>query len=140
MIAAGLGDMLGKYTSLADWQLGRLVWHEPYCEPIARRTERARRNCVEQAEEIARASDEGISNPDGWVDRVRAKHCGSGHSRAASGVEHHISHYWEMKLLREGRPAVLHGAKVGVASLAVAGVYRALRHIGADEAESCRPG
>ena len=25
MIAAGFGDMLGKYTSLADWQLGHSV-------------------------------------------------------------------------------------------------------------------
>ena len=136
MIAAGLGDMLGKYTSLADWQLGRLVWHEPYCEPIARRTERALRNCVEGAEAISRASGEGISTlMDGLIESGLSI-AEAGHSRAASGAEHHIAHYWEMKLLREGRPAALHGAKVGVASLAVAGLYRALWHMGADEAEA----
>ena len=37
-----------------------------------------------------------------------------GNSRPASGAEHYMSHFLEMKLLREGRPAVLHGAKVGL--------------------------
>jgi hypothetical protein len=38
-----------------------------------------------------------------------------GQTRPASGSEHHISHFWEMKLLLERRPAILHGAKVEVA-------------------------
>ena len=38
LIAAGFGDMLGKYTSIADWRLGRLLWEEPYEESIAERT------------------------------------------------------------------------------------------------------
>ena len=28
-----------------------------------------------------------------------------------------MSHFWEMKLLREGRHSVLHGAKVGIGVL-----------------------
>jgi glycerol-1-phosphate dehydrogenase [NAD(P)+] len=50
-----------------------------------------------------------------------------GESRPASGAEHHTSHYWEMKLLREGRPAILHGAKVGVATVMVAQLYDRVR-------------
>ncbi|MDQ0890521.1 glycerol dehydrogenase-like iron-containing ADH family enzyme [Paenibacillus sp. V4I9] len=38
MIAAGLGDMLGKHTSLADWSLGRVLLGEHYCELSARLT------------------------------------------------------------------------------------------------------
>jgi glycerol-1-phosphate dehydrogenase [NAD(P)+] len=52
-----------------------------------------------------------------------------GSSRPASGAEHHYSHYWEMKLLREGRPAILHGAKVGVATVLVAGLYDRIRQL-----------
>ncbi|MBK8799899.1 MAG: iron-containing alcohol dehydrogenase [Anaerolineales bacterium] len=52
-----------------------------------------------------------------------------GSSRPASGAEHHYSHYWEMKLLREGRPAILHGAKVGVATVLVAGLYDRVRQL-----------
>ncbi|MBK8047562.1 MAG: iron-containing alcohol dehydrogenase [Anaerolineales bacterium] len=52
-----------------------------------------------------------------------------GTSRPASGAEHHLSHYWEMKLLTEGRPAILHGAKVGVATVLVAGIYEQIRNL-----------
>ena len=47
-----------------------------------------------------------------------------GETRPASGYEHHVSHFWEMKLLREGRHSVFHGAKVGVGVLASAAVAR----------------
>lgn len=50
-----------------------------------------------------------------------------GNSNPASGAEHHMSHYWEMKLLREGRPAIFHGTKVGVASVLSAQWYAQLR-------------
>ena len=56
-----------------------------------------------------------------------------GTSRPASGAEHHYSHYWEMKLLREGRPAILHGAKVGVATALVAGFYDQIRRMSREE-------
>ena len=49
-----------------------------------------------------------------------------GSSRPASGAEHHISHYLEMRLLQTGRPPVLHGAKVGCATLLMAGAYQRL--------------
>ena len=54
-------------------------------------------------------------------------------SRPASGSEHQFSHFWEMKMLREGRPAVFHGTKVGIASVMTAGYYRLIR--GLDRAE-----
>ena len=57
-----------------------------------------------------------------------------GNSRPAAGAEHYMSHYLEMKLLREGCPAVLHGAKVGLCSLYVADLYEHLRQIGRAEA------
>jgi glycerol-1-phosphate dehydrogenase [NAD(P)+] len=50
-----------------------------------------------------------------------------GDSRPASGAEHHASHYWEMKLLLEGRRAILHGAKVGFALIHIAAQYAKIR-------------
>jgi glycerol-1-phosphate dehydrogenase [NAD(P)+] len=52
-----------------------------------------------------------------------------GNSHPASGGEHHLSHFWELKLLREHRPALLHGAKVGVASIITAQLYDRLRRL-----------
>jgi len=48
-------------------------------------------------------------------------------SRPASGSEHHLSHYWETMRLLRGQPALLHGAKVGVASVLMARAYERLR-------------
>ncbi|MNI35234.1 Glycerol-1-phosphate dehydrogenase [NAD(P)+] [compost metagenome] len=47
----------------------------------------------------------------------------TGHSRPASGSEHHLSHYWEMKHAAEGRAPELHGIKVGVATLMILSLY-----------------
>jgi glycerol-1-phosphate dehydrogenase [NAD(P)+] len=127
MIAAGFGDMLGKLTSIADWRLGRLLWDEPYDEAIAQRTLDAVQLCVENVDAIGRGEPEGISR---LLDALlESGYCmlDFGESRPASGAEHHTSHYWEMKLLREGRPAILHGAKVGVATVMVAQLYDRVR-------------
>jgi glycerol-1-phosphate dehydrogenase [NAD(P)+] len=53
----------------------------------------------------------------------------AGSSHPASGAEHHLAHYWEMKLLWEGRPPILHGIKVGFATLWVCDAYTRLRAI-----------
>ena len=49
-----------------------------------------------------------------------------GNSRPASGCEHHMSHYWEMMFLFQGRPAVLHGTKVGVGTAVAVRLYKEL--------------
>jgi glycerol-1-phosphate dehydrogenase [NAD(P)+] len=59
-----------------------------------------------------------------------------GNSRPAAGCEHYMSHFLEMKLLREGRPAILHGAKVALCSLLAAQLYARLRQIDRSQAVS----
>jgi len=59
----------------------------------------------------------------------------NGNTRPASGAEHHLSHYWEMKLLRQGRPAVLHGAKVGIGTILIAERYDRIRELSLDQVE-----
>ena len=134
MIAAGFGDMLGKHTSVADWRLAHLLWDLPYDESIARRSIGAVEACEEHAEQIAAASADGVR---GLMEAlIESGYCmlDFGSSLPASGSEHHFSHFWEMKLLREGRPAVLHGAKVGVATILVAGLYEQVRRISREQA------
>jgi glycerol-1-phosphate dehydrogenase [NAD(P)+] len=133
MIAAGFGDMLGKYTSIADWRLGQLLWDEPYDESIALRTLAAVQQCTDNVEGIGRAEPQALGAL--FDALVESGYCmlDFGQSRPASGAEHHYSHFWEMKLLREGRPAVLHGAKVGVATVLVAGLYDRVRTLSRDQ-------
>src|SRR5512133_106178 len=133
MIASGFGDMLGKYTALADWEMGAILWDEPYDQAIDQRARRALNNCVANAEAIGRAEEAGIcSQMEGLIETGLCM-VESGSSRPAGGSEHHMSHYWEMTLLKEGRPAILHGAKVGVAASLVARRYEKIRRMSRDE-------
>lgn len=123
MIAAGFGDMLGKFTAAADWRLGHLLWDEPYDETIAQRTVAAAQRCSEQAQAVGEGSPAGVrALMEGLIESGFTM-LDLGSSRNASGSEHHYSHYWEMQLLQEGRPAILHGAKVGVATALIAQLY-----------------
>lgn len=61
LVAAGFGDMLGKYTSLFDWKFSRLTAGEPYNEQAALITERALNSCVKHAREIGQRTEEGIT-------------------------------------------------------------------------------
>ena len=133
MIASGFGDMMGKYTALADWELGAILWDEPYDEAIDRRARRALDRCMASAEQIGRAEEAGICHQMEGLIETGLCMLAAGSSRPAGGAEHHMSHYWEMKLLQEGRPAILHGAKVGVATTLVARRYERIRQMTRDE-------
>ncbi|OLS38471.1 sn-glycerol-1-phosphate dehydrogenase [Bacillus sp. MRMR6] len=124
MIAAGFGDMLAKYTSLADWKFGHLLKEEPYCPLVASITKDALNSCFEKAEKIAEGDEEGIQIVIEALIKSGLAMLVFGQSHPASGGEHHLSHYWEMEFLQRKLPAVLHGAKVGVSTALLAEVYK----------------
>jgi len=127
MIAAGFGDMLGKYTALADWKLAHIIMNDPYQETIAKRVEKALHLCIETSSELIQADPLSITHVmDGLVESGVCMAL-AGNSRPASGSEHHVSHYWEMLLLQQGRPAVLHGVKVGIGTILIAKRWEQIR-------------
>lgn len=123
MIAAGVGDILGKYVCLTDWKLSHLLTGEYFCPKV----EELVRQCVNQVV----TSVPGIQQRDkqavgavmeGLVlSGIAMSYIGN--SRPASGSEHHLSHLWEMTFLREGKPCALHGTKVGVGTLCCLELY-----------------
>jgi glycerol-1-phosphate dehydrogenase [NAD(P)+] len=135
MIAAGFGDLLGKLLSIADWKLGHLLWDEPFDQQIYDRSMQAALKCARHAAEIGQATGQAVRIL--MEGLIESGFCmlDFGNSNPASGAEHHLSHYWELKMLEEGRPATLHGTKVGVASLITAGWYQALRGLEKAEVE-----
>ena len=133
MIASGFGDLLGKYISLADWQLGRLLVDEPYDTEIAQRLRRALLDCVEHVEQVGRASPQGIAKLMEGLFESGLCMAEFGTSRPASGSEHQFSHFWEMKRLQERRPAILHGAKAGIGTILAAQWYAAIRSLTQDD-------
>jgi glycerol-1-phosphate dehydrogenase [NAD(P)+] len=135
MIAAGFGDMLGKCTSVADWRLGSLLRGGSYDDEIAKRSLQAVQSCMDSAEAIAAATPQGVRVL--MEALIESGFCmlDFGNSLPASGTEHYYSHYWEMALLHRGKPAILHGAKVGVATIIAAGFYERIRQLPQDRAE-----
>lgn len=51
MIAAGLGDLLGKFTCLCDWKLARIITGEHYCERIVELVESCVKNVLSDADQ-----------------------------------------------------------------------------------------
>ncbi|WP_055107274.1 sn-glycerol-1-phosphate dehydrogenase [Paenibacillus ihumii] len=125
LIAAGFGDMLGKYTSLFDWKVSRLTGGEPYNEQAANITEQALQSCVRHAAQIGQRTEEGVRVLMTALIESGIAMLMFGQSHPASGAEHHLSHYWEMEYLRRGSRALLHGAKVGVACAEISRLYHA---------------
>lgn len=123
LIAAGFGDMLGKYTSLFDWTFGHLAGGEPYSPLAAELTQQALTACVENADAIGGSTEEGVTILIDALIQSGIAMLLFGQSHPASGAEHHLSHYWEMAFVREGRRQLLHGAKVGVACTLIAALY-----------------
>lgn len=134
MIAAGFADILGKFTSVADFRLGHLVCNERYDAQIAQRTYAVAKVCEEHAEAIGQATPESIRLLMHALVESGLIILDFGDSASASGAEHHMSHFWEMMLLRKGRPAILHGAKVGVATVMIADLYAQVRALSRAEA------
>ncbi len=129
MIAAGFGDMLCKFSAAADWRLGALLWGESFDASIAQRSIDAARSCAEAASSIGAAMPEGLAKLMAALVESGLCMAEAGHSRPASGAEHHYSHYWEMRLLKEGRPPILHGLKVAIGTLETARLWDELKRL-----------
>ncbi len=136
MVASGFGDVIGKFTSLADWKLGYLLWDEEYSSEIAQRTRDNLMKCVQLIPTMEDDWNEYIHALIAALIDVGICMLLVGNSRPASGSEHHCSHYWELKHLREGRPDVSHGMKVGFAATLIAKKYEELRKIHINNAKT----
>ncbi|WP_242698376.1 sn-glycerol-1-phosphate dehydrogenase [Bacillus sp. SD088] len=123
MTAAGVGDMMAKFTSLADWKFGHLMHGEPYCSLAAEITKTALDDCLMAVDTIARGEEEGLKILMNALIQSGLAMLMFGQSHPASGGEHHLSHYWEMEFLQKKRQQVLHGAKVGVSTILMSSLY-----------------
>lgn len=132
---SGVGDILGKYTALADWKIAHALTGEHLCpmiEQLTREAVVAVHGCCRELGGKDPQSFERLTY--GLLLSGLAMQL-MGNSRPASGAEHHISHLIEMEPEPLGlRSPGLHGEKVGVGTAIVSGVYHGLA-----EVEDIRP-
>ncbi|MFD1336710.1 sn-glycerol-1-phosphate dehydrogenase [Oceanobacillus iheyensis] len=124
LTAAGFGDIIAKYTSLLDWKISAWIGNEPYNQQAAEITKDALLLCVDHREEIESCSSYGLEILMRALIESGLVMLLLDYSRPASGAEHHLSHYWEMSLLKDDKKQLLHGAKVGVASTIIIDEYK----------------
>lgn len=129
MLRAGLGDMLSKPVSTADWKLAHLIKGEYYCDLPLRIVEQAEQACRRHAEAIGRAAVEGVRSLTEALLLSGISMVVAGSSSPASGGEHLLSHYWDMTAHWYGREEHLHGAQVGVGTLVTATLYEKLQQL-----------
>ena len=127
MLKSGLGDMLAKYISIAEWRIAHLITGEYYCEEVAQLIRSALKKCVDNAEGLLKREDAAIRAVfEGLVIGGIAMTY-AGVSRPASGVEHYFSHVWDMRGLEFGTPVDLHGIQCAQATLVSAKLYEAVK-------------
>lgn len=126
MLQAGIGDMLGKYTAILDWELARDYKNDYYCTQIADDVIEATNKCLENSRQLKSRSHEIVKNiMDGFIVSGLGM-AYTGCSRPASGAEHMFSHIWELNLLSKGKKPNLHGLEVMEATRIVMFMYKKL--------------
>ena len=126
LIAAGLGDTLGKYTCLLDWKLAHLINGEYYCQEVVDMVETALETVKEQSAKVQTRDSEAVKAVTEALVLTGVAMSFVGNSRPASGCEHHFAHYWEMTALMEGRMPANHGTQVGVGMILAMKLYHRL--------------
>lgn len=123
MIQAGYGDVLGKLTALADWQLSEIINGEYYCETTAKLVQKGVRKCIESTDGLPLRQEYSIKCLIEALILTGISMGLVGISRPASGTEHLLAHYWEMKSIAKGSEHALHGNAVGVGTVIAAMLY-----------------
>lgn len=131
LTASGWAELAGKWTALADWVLSAGLNDEYLCPVavgmVAEAAQPIRHAVSTDGPDAATwRSPEAIQALMEGLLRVGVAMLMMGNSRPASGSEHHLAHYWEMRELLEGREPALHGERVGIASILVQRIYRSL--------------
>ena len=126
MLKSGLGDMLAKFVSIAEWRIAHIITGEYYCEAVAELIRGAVKKCVDNAQGLLKREDAAIDAVFEGLVIGGVAMAYAGVSRPASGVEHYFSHVWDMRALEFGTPAELHGIQCATATLQAVRLYERL--------------
>ncbi len=126
MIAAGLGDIIGKYLAVNDWKISKIINEEYYCNDVAELVLYSVQKCVDSLPGLVKREPEALQYLMESLVLSGIAISYIGYSRPASGSEHHISHFLEMSAVFDGVYGQLHGSCVGMATCMVSQMYKML--------------
>lgn len=123
MTAAGVADFLSKCSSASDWRAGHMLRGGYFCSRPREFNEGIQEQLFANAPAIGRGEPAGLKLV---LDALLLSGFGmvvAGSSAPASGGEHLISHYLDMKHALYGVSNDLHGTQVGVATVYTLGLW-----------------
>ena len=130
LVRSGVGDIMAKYTALADWKMAHVLTNELLCEKIYSIMQDAADTVMRSVPGIVRGEESAYADVSYALIMSGIAMQMMGNSRPASGAEHHISHMIEME--PEAFPVkfpAMHGEKTGVGSLIAVREYKRLAKI-----------
>ena len=112
MIKAGYGDIIGKYSALNDWKLSALVNTEYICSYIYDLTYAMVEEVLPLADKLLSRDEDSVKLLMESLIAVGIAMAFAGSSRPASGSEHHLSHFYEITGILDGKGYLPHGIDV----------------------------
>ena len=119
LVRSGVGDIMAKYTALADWKMAHVLTNELLCEKIYSIMQDAADTVMQSVPGIARGEESAYANVTYALIMSGIAMQMMGNSRPASGAEHHMSHFWETIIEQRGERPAMHGEQVAVGTVLV---------------------
>lgn len=129
LIQAGYGDVVGKITAIADWDLAVKANNDYRCDTCVTLVNRALDKCFAKAEGLKERDPESLGALLEALTLTGVAMALVNISRPASGAEHMLSHFWEMDYIARGLNPNHHGIQVGVATPIIARFFEELADI-----------
>ncbi len=123
MTAAGVADFLSKCSSSSDWRAAHWLRGGYYCDRPREFFEGTQERLLDAAPKVSSSDIDAVATVMDALLLSGLSMVVAGSSAPASGGEHLISHYLDMKSALYGTPHDLHGAQVGVATLHCLGLW-----------------
>ena len=123
LTASGLGDVLAKSVSSADWKLNQLLFGDYYCQYAVDLLKDLEPVYLENPKQIRKKDPVALQALFEALFYSSIAMTMTGTSSPASGGEHLISHTLDMLAVRDNRKHDLHGRQVGVGSILTAAIY-----------------
>lgn len=129
LIQAGFGDMVGKITAIADWDLSVKANGDYRCDTCVELTNRAMKITFDSCDKLPQRDPEALGNLLEGLTLTGVAMALVNISRPASGGEHMLSHYWEMDYVERGLNPNHHGIQVGVATPVLARFFEEMEDL-----------
>ncbi|MBO8435320.1 MAG: sn-glycerol-1-phosphate dehydrogenase [Tyzzerella sp.] len=124
LLAAGFGDLTAKITAGADWELGHIVTGVDYCPFVEKIVMDAVDRAIKVSDGISKNDEESAGVLfEGLMITGMPMHW-TGLSQPLAGAEHHLTHFWGMKAVAQGRRPHMHGIEVAQGIVLIMQVYK----------------